>query len=383
GAGGATGGAGGGGAAAGGHDAGTGVDAPQEAPATDASPMACTDAAYDAGPSASPDAFTPYDAIPVDVSLAPAFATFCHAARAAMVNRLVQCEQASPKLADMLVNVDPCVAWGSGIAKGTMAFDATKADACVAALDAMPCDKGRRPPACDGVLAGLATSGTACNRYRQLTIADRLGYPNGMAALFFTDATAALFTDCADGLSCVPNGLGADVCAPANSADAGIDGGGAGAACTSSASCADGLYCGAGSTCAPRHATGACSTSSVDECIPPAVCGATTHECAVPSRPVCCDPTAAGEPCGMNEQCGVDGTCHPYAVLGESCTFGPPIPVRCIVGVCDTSPGTCKVAAAGASCATSIYFTNASCGPNRFCEIHVPGGAEVCTGDVF
>ena len=387
GAAGALAGSGGGGAGAGGHDAGTIVDAPQEAPTT----ASCSDAAYDAGPPASPDAFTPYDAIPVDVALAPAFATFCHAARSAMVNRLVKCEQDTLALADMLVNVDPCVAWGTGIATGTLAFDATKADACAAALAAMPCEKSRRPPECDGALKGLVTNdyhgagtGTRCNRYRQLTIADRLGYPGGTAAPLFSDVTTALFSDCADGLSCAPNALGVDYCFPPGGADAGADGGGAGggaagAPCTSSASCADGLFCGASSTCAPRHATGACS--KLDECTAPAVCGNATHQCAVEGRPTCCDPKALAEPCGPNDQCGADGTCHPYRVLGESCTLAALPPVRCIIGVCETSPGTCKVAAAGASCGTSIYFTNASCGPNRFCELS--SNLFFCTGDVF
>jgi hypothetical protein len=82
----------------------------------------------------------------------------------------------------------------------------------------LPKAKGQRRSACDGVLKGLVTNdyhgpgtGTLCNRYRQVTIADRLGYPDNRDSVV-VDSTVALFSECADGLSC--GAQVADFCTP-------------------------------------------------------------------------------------------------------------------------------------------------------------------------
>ncbi len=123
------------------------------------------------------------DALVID----PALLSFCQSVHGLLVSHLGTCNGNAPTIAQQLLNIDPCAAWGTGVAAGTMSFDATNADACVSALQSLACDADALPASCSGVLVGAVPAGGACNLGRQL----------------------ALFSDCQAGTACL---AGANAC---------------------------------------------------------------------------------------------------------------------------------------------------------------------------
>ncbi|HVU51014.1 MAG TPA: hypothetical protein VHL80_10035 [Polyangia bacterium] len=390
----------GGGAGAGAFGGGAGLDA---AGGADAGGAGLDDAggadAGEAGPDAAPDSdaggdggtsdllLPPGDALTGDAAaLDAAFQTFCASVRATMVSRQQTCHAYSHDQAVALVNVDPCAVWGSALAAGRMAFDATNAVACALALQGLDCERSSRPPACDGVLVGLVPHdyvglghpATLCDRHRNLTIEDGLAYPEPRQTLFSECAGGSVCTMAALASYCqTPGGAGSQcslslVSAPFMTCGTGytchaqslaatsgtcIAVSAEGGPCSSSSDCAEGLYCSSG-TCKTKHATGACAVA--DECVAPGTCDPGTGLCDSQKAM-----TFAGSLKLLSQ------TCSPAGVYATEAN-----PSNCLVGVCSAA-GACQLASASQSCAYNATESNATCGPNAFCE----GGT--CTDELY
>ena len=323
--------------------------------------------------------------------IAPALLSFCQSVRSVLVSHLGTCNGSAPVIAQQLQNVDPCAAWGTGVAAGTMSFDATNADACVSALQSIACDADALPAICSGVLVGLVQSGGACNLARQLALFSDC--QEGTACLAGANACQGTCTPrgpldqpctsvpCVAGTTC---DFATNTCAPKGALNDAC--GAAGIAV-----CGPGLYCsdslGSG-TCAAQQATGSCYVASLQPaCAPPAQCNAPLSlngTCGPPPKPG--DPCTVGDyACGTDLRCGADGTCQADSSFGQPCLVnGDGEELLCIAGSCDTTnpsaglgTGTCKAIPAGGYCAL-----DADCGPNALCA---PGGAYglICTAPCF
>jgi hypothetical protein len=300
------------------------------------------------------------------------FQSFCAAVRSSMIARNERCNGFTHDQALAFVNIDPCDVWGSAIDGGRMSFDATGADSCVAALNALSCAVDAPPAACDGVLIGLVPNYTglggpgACDYSSQLTLTGPT-----------TPATASLFTECVPGSFCVDHSTGpgpGSICAPllalggtcSGAPGQGRCGAGvcdhtghcatpkaSGEGCTASSDCAPGLACGAASTCAAKHASGACASST--ECIPPATCD--NGNCGIRPPGGCC---TSDSNCAVNQACPTGGgSCYVMPVLGQACELGRTV---CLAGVCDGTTKVCRPPTAGSFCAADSW-----CGPDAIC----------------
>jgi hypothetical protein len=250
------------------------------------------------------------------------------------------------------MNIDPCDVWGSALTAGTMTFDSTHADDCVAALQSLSCGS-LAPGACSGVLvgtvpadyAGLGT-GTACSVVRQLS-------PEGQT----TPLHAILFSECVAGTFCTNSlysgaGQCKGLCKAYASSGASCDDGNGNTGLTSNP-CAPGLICDSTKHCVAG--TYACPTG---DCTPSA-----------PTAGACCGSGSAS--CGGATYCGTDHVCHPLPILGEGCFLSPNPATQpsalCVTGVCDTTSKTCATAAPNTSCESNVDLESASCGANAIC----------------
>ena len=261
------------------------------------------------------------DALVID----PALLSFCQSVRGVLVSQLGTCNGNPPVIAQQLENIDPCAAWGTGVAAGTMSFDATNADACVSALQSLACDADALPSICGGVLVGLVQSGGACNMARQLALFSDC--QDGTACLAGANACQGTCTargtlnqpctsvPCVSGTTC---NFATNTCAPKGALN---DACGA----TGIAVCGPGLYCtdslGSG-TCAAQAATGSCYVASLQPaCAPPAQCNSALSlngTCGPPPKPG--DPCTVGDyDCGTDLRCAADSTCQAYSPFGQPC----------------------------------------------------------------
>jgi hypothetical protein len=319
------------------------------------------------------------------------FQSFCAGVRATMVARNERCYGFTHAQAEAWVNIDPCAAWGSALDTNHMAFDATNADACVAALQALSCGVTHPPGACDGVLRGLVpnggpgTPGDRCALGRQLAIGGE-PLPNRSIART-TPVTSSLFTECMPGSFCAPfAGTRPFMCTPyPSTGEACVSRTGGcitgvcdhtghcaapkqeGDGCTDSDDCVEGTFCGPGSTCTAQHASGPCASDG--ECLLPSICrsGACT---IVRAGDACAHSCTFGDSggCAQGTYCGVDSTCHVSPIVGQACSAASCAgdAVACIIGGCDTAAGVCKYVATWADC-SAAGTTPPSCGPNSVC----------------
>jgi hypothetical protein len=300
--------------------------------------------------------------------LDPQFLSFCAAVRETMAVRLERCQGYWHEQAEALVNLDPCVAWGTAIQAGRMAFDPTKAAACIAALEtnSQACTRNIRPAACTGALKGLVGPGVfPCNPNRDLTLDDRV-----------VSNEPFLFGECAGDVHCLKGSAGVSICGSYGNLVIGASP--VGIPCVSSENCGDSLFCDQPTrTCMPVHAC-----TSNDQCTPPARCAG--HVCVTdPVSPTCCKPGTTGV-CLIGEQCLADTNCHRYALLGESCATGAD-PHFCLVGNCNETTLKCELAGPDGNCGANVNASNATCGPNQLC-VHLAGAVVpywTCTGPVY
>jgi hypothetical protein len=306
--------------------------------------------------------------------------TFCARVQATLVARDAECLGEPMAASAALDNLDPCAAWTSAAVAGTMEFDATNADACLAALEALPCT-GLVPSICLGVLGGRLPPGATCNAGRDILVysecaGDAQCMVGGTGTCDGTCVTrAADGNSCGEGQPCVLT----DECDGRTGRCAPLPREGETCGVTSLFPCAEGLYCSDainGGTCQPRHASGTCSNP--DECVEPAVCNVSslqpTSTCEAPPPPGAgCAPGSTT--CGNFMYCGSDDTCHPPSGIGQPCSdtgAGP----YCIVGLC--TGGICTAIAEGQVCAG-----NPHCGPNTLCTVRSGDTMGRCTSRCF
>jgi hypothetical protein len=327
-----------------------------------------------------------------DAAEDPALLSFCQSVHAAMVSRLGSCDGIAPAIAEQLLNIDPCAAWEGAIAAGTLLFDATNASACLTAMQSWACDADAVPNGCNGVLQGLVPTGGACNVARQRTFfsecqAGAICLPGGgSSACQGTCANLALLgqscasVPCTSGETC---DLSTYTCATKGSN---------GDACGGAAYrlCGEGLYCNDlvnGGTCQPQHATGTCTTQTVQtECAPPAQCVYgfdITGTCQPLLQPG--DACTNGDfDCPNTMHCDANNTCQPGAAIGQPCEVtGDGEQILCVVGACNTNAGTianpvCTTTAPGATC-----VQDAECGPNALCAVGNTDSYTRCTSACF
>jgi hypothetical protein len=301
----------------------------------------------------------------------PKFTAFCGAARDEIIRRYDRCEGISPDAAKALVNNDVCKWWGAAVSGGRMAFDGAGADACIAALKAMPCDADALPPICDRALWGTLDPGARCSMVAQQQHFSECetgttcvgGMGSGCEGKCVKQALlmqpCGFGTPCVSGESC---SIKTGTCALK---------GGLGSTCGfNSAACQVGLYCTdlfASGTCMQRQAVGT-ACSQFDQCTPPAVCAkeGLTGTCKVPPRPGdACSPDEFT--CGLGFMyCGADMKCHPQAGIGQPCGVKDGVEIPCAVGTCNGSLSTpvCEKSAALAGC-----LLDAECGPDALCTL--------------
>ena len=324
----------------------------------------------------------------------PALAAFCADVRANQVGFLERCAGVAREIAEVYVTVDPCAVWGPAVDSARMLFDsAADRNACLAALQAMPCDidADELPAACSSVLSGLRTIGETCSFAANATrfseceigtvcVGELLGSTISCEG---TCVRRSLLNEpcsgsqpCQVGQTCTVNGT----CAPK---------GGPGAACglSSSPECIEGYHCSdtfADGTCVAHLPLGAECTGAALECAPPAYCnrgGNITGTCDTLPKP--------GDACVVDDfecddgfsYCGADGTCHALAKLGEPCENMDGEGTYCWIGTCDETLATptCKAAAPGEYCSA-----DADCQPGSLCQTAFNGMlVQQCTPKCF
>jgi hypothetical protein len=221
------------------------------------------------------------------------------------------------------------------IARGTVQFDAARAESCLDNIASLPCDDSNesifvaRTHVCDLVLAGTVDNGGAC-AFDLECRSQRCGVP-------------ACEDACCIG-TCFGEAVG-EVAAQ-------------GAACSSHTPCAEGLYCSDAKICVAQAFMGECNSNLA--CMDGTAC--LDHEC----RPL----PALGEPCDLlcldiaATYCSLDShTCVRYGALGDACSPT----ARCLnVYQCDaTQHCALSPIAIGAPC----FINDACAGDGGFCDL--------------
>ncbi|MDH5673534.1 MAG: EB domain-containing protein [Myxococcales bacterium] len=297
--------------------------------------------------------------------------------------------------------------WRKAIDKGEMAFDSTKAAACLRALagDAVDCDAdllASTVPDCEGVLNGLLEADAACTRDEQcsagLICVGNSPQCSGHCATPGEQGTACVDSgDCASTFGCLDG-----ICV-ARSGD--------GLPCDSDEGCREGLYCTPGGKCAAQAADGeGCESKQPSSCVAPlicmtltdgAVCGSgsglgeacsAANPCELKSR--CdtstgrCVPAASpGAKCNAHAQCPdglycAAGTCTPGPVVGEDCDLeaimAGETEQECIEGYCVDNK--CGLGGDGTACVLDLQSPFTKC--NGFCSVPSAsaGDSGMCTG---
>jgi hypothetical protein len=302
---------------------------------------------------------------PVD----PQLAVFCQQVRESEVRFVQRCEGLPAEIAAQFRTVDPCVAWGPGVANGSLTFDGTQSQACIAALDASACDDGSPPAVCAAVLRGQRKPGDTCNMVSEFALMSEceigaacIPSPTGCTGTCvrrgILGEACSIDRPCIHGETC---NLGTGRCTPI---------GGPGTACgfASILRCEPGLFCSDAldGTCKPYFAIGAaCDELSV--CMPPAACDLRlegSRTCKVPLRPGnACTPLGFQCATGLS-YCGSDNMCHTAAGIGQACGSMDGDGRYCFVGECDVTLAApvCKLLPVGEVCSTT-----ADCMPGSLC----------------
>lgn len=287
------------------------------------------------------------------------FADACTAWNAAIAARKVSCLHANPDYLAGLHGALDCTTLKADIDAGLTTYDESKADACTADLQALPCG---------GLLSGTPLGpfefpvlGTACEGILVGTGVSTIGQGTG------TECRRS--TQCASGY-CPTTTLPGQCPGVCEGRVA------EGVECAYSQQCAAGLTCASG-TCRARGTTG--TSCYMDE------------RCAADLRCLdgtCKAPLADGGACTYDFQCVAEdrcfgGTCQPLVGLGGACTeaAAPNLPTVCGDGYwCDS--GTCVAyPTAGHSCTDSVACTGGYCdfsGNEPTCAAYLDVGAH-CT----
>jgi hypothetical protein len=318
-----------------------------------------------------------------DAAVDPELAAFCALVKATRTNVLARCTGQATAIAAKFVDFDPCAAFGPSVAGGRMAFDPNNVAACIAALEAAPCDTDRLPNACDSVLRGLVPPGSACNliseivRFSECEVGTFCVAPITGGCQGTCVAGALLTRPCSGSQPC----LAGETCSLADGTCTLKGSSGDECGFTTILVCEQGLVCSDlfGGTCGARKPSGALCTGQPTECEFPLQCDRGLDiegTCRMPPRP--------GDACVVNEfqcsiglsTCGPDGTCHAGSGIGEPCGGTDGEGQFCIIGECDTAAATpvCKRLAVGDYCGAT-----ADCPVGSLCIPQL--GYGVCTAN--
>jgi hypothetical protein len=357
-------------AGTGGSDAGTdgGSDAGTDA-GTDGGSDAGTDGGSDAGTDGGTDAGTDGG---TDGGTGGSFATACTSYTTTSSNRFSDCQQATPaftsRVAASLFTTDYCAETGRAITAGRVAYDDSKARACIAAIQAASCpalETTVSSPNCQAALKGTVANGGACYGDQDCAAGACTGLtcPGTCVAWLAAGAACgqAVAAQCGPGLDCQ---LNADFVTGTCLATSG-----AGGACP----CNDGLYCDTNRVCQNKKTTGACTGS---ECALGYACVAGSCRALVGLGSPCTP--ATGNSAGATE-CGFMGAycdpatsrCIEWPVVGQSCA----VSLGCKTGYCDFQTTTCAdFRTVGQSCAPFQ-----SCVSTAYCDLPAGASTGTCT----
>jgi hypothetical protein len=260
------------------------------------------------------------------------FATTCAAVKSAYTTVEQGCLKASPAaLATLSVR---CDSLATEVQVGRIVYDASHAADCLAAVTGLSCTGlggGGEPAACRLALLGQVASGSVCYDNADCPsgyCSAAAGACPGLCVAYAAAGGACSRSDhCAAGLAC--DGT-SGTCKTASAA---------GGACP----CQAGLYCNGSGLCAAQQTTGACSTTTPEQC-------ALGTTCLGSPGPTCqplvgaggaCTLIGGASQCGLGYQC-VSSVCVAIPAVGEACTAGEP----CVGGTCN---GTVCVASAGSA----------------------------------
>jgi hypothetical protein len=275
--------------------------------------------------------------------------SFCQQQAAALVPSMTACMSTDPAFASAYLSLAlECEALGEMQAAGTLGIDASKVDACLAAVKGLSCLDlylldGGVPEACRAVLVPEVEPGGACHSTSGVECV--AGWCDVTACnLPGTCVAYAQLGQPCDVDRCAP-GL---VCAGGTCEELVVHRAGVGESCNVlGVVCDEGLYCHydtgtSASTCQPVAAVGsdcsddsrACpvgslcrSTGTAHLCVPVAAAG---ERCA-PGLRMC----QQGLSCAPDDDAGLTGVCTAWPGVGGACGFTPQEVVPCAQGYCD------------------------------------------------
>lgn len=173
------------------------------------------------------------------------------------------------------------------IARGSVTYDASRADACLAAVAAAGCGAIDRPslPDCEAALAGTIAPGGACS----------------------IDEECMGDSYCRTDAAC-PGTCQARVAS--------------GSACTSDAACQAGLRCAGGTCQAPARAGAACEGPTMIQCAGGLLClGASAGGAGMPARAGACRAIDAVRSAALGDLCDPQSSEGPLCMAGLSCAL--------------------------------------------------------------
>jgi len=297
----------------------------------------------------------------------PSFLELCRAARSSGVDRYANCMHANP--AAFRTGPDVCGEVQKMIDGGTVGYDASRADGCLAALRAATCADllaAFEPAACTGLLTGRVASGAPCHMSEECAA--------GYCTSEYTSSCpgtcrplVALGGDCtsdpcAEGLDCGGTGM-TPTCQPL---------GGLNAPCP----CQDAYWCdfsgGPPGVCRAPKTSGPCWY--LYECAFGLgyTCAGAAPLANPPVLGACVATVGGGAACGPAVPCGLGYTCTGPAAGPLTCNSWPAVdapcdplqPTQCLQGYCDATlaqPKCARLKAGGDACVSGLECESFVC----------------------
>jgi hypothetical protein len=290
------------------------------------------------------------------------FATLCQNSLTDDRNLLTTCLHANPDYVNAFLTsgVFDCTIIGKEITAGRVAYNATQASACSAALGSLTCAlfTSDTPAACASVLTGTVANGAPC--YIDEDCATGTCNSTASTCPGTCQAYAQLNQSCATA-SCAP-GLSCDATQTCKAESA------VGGPCP----CQTGLWCdssGASPVCKAALALGASCSTANDQCNALTMCAGTPATCqSFVGLGASCTPGSSpfDSLCGIGYLCdSVTSKCVSFPKVGEACGTSNPI---CIASYCDQLATQKCVAYKKIGDACSYPLDILACEPGSTCD---------------
>jgi hypothetical protein len=210
----------------------------------------------------------------------------------------------------------------TSIAAGRIAYDGAKARACIEAAAESECGASLTAEDCLDTFQGLIPDGGACTTDEECAATSRCSGADGCTAgtcVHVPQRGEACTVECSEDAFCDGD---SDICLARLSN---------GAACTSevqceSISCVDGV-------CTARTRPGE-GEACVSSCASNLVCAANDEGMRVCRAPRTDGTCTAPQDCPPDQLCQEGGTCGPYPIAGQPCSYACASGSRCIEGTC-------------------------------------------------